>query len=85
MAKNPGNMEYGDIPFSGTKSPGDMECGDVPFIITVSAVGVHNTQSKLAGVWTQNLKVYAKNSGAWIQCKVYVKVSGVWKEVDSGV
>ena len=85
MAKNPGNMEYGDIPFSGTKSPGDMECVDVPFIITVSAVGVHNTQSKLAGVWTQNLKVYVKNSGAWIQCKVYVKVSGAWKEVDSGV
>ena len=86
MAKNPGDMEYGDVPFAGDKSPGTMEYGDVPFITDAGAppVGKHDTQSKVAGVWKQNLKVYVKNAGAWIQCKVHVKVAEVWKEVDSG-
>jgi len=84
MAKNSGNMEYGDVPFAGTKSPGSMEYGDVPFITEAGAAEKHDTQSKVAGVWKQNLKVYVKNLGAWVQCKVYVKVAGAWIEVDSG-
>ena len=86
MAKNPGDIEYGDVPFAGTKSPGDMEYEDVPFISEAGAPPVekHDTKSKVAGLWKQNLKVYVKVLGAWIQCKVHVKNAGAWIEIDSG-